>query len=481
MFGRVFRYTLLTAVFLTALLRSEETVQFSPWCSIRVPVRHILLLPRPTPPKRHRRFESSRLYLVLLLLLLAGDIEINPGPAPVGANEETTDKSSSQTVYSDSCCDSCGLPLENLTLRSRSIKGTVIGCVQENCNRVIHHYCKDGEINNTDSKWTCSMHAINGACTQAPELSVSPRRTGFPAPEEMNGLSTDSPQDSPPGPSFISVNLMDVMEAVRITQLKVDRLSNDMDQIKQLLQALQAHDRLGLSCPTRHDPSASNDGTLGSSVQRQSSPASSAGEQHSEHRCKESREHITPDQPHPVIQSRSRQTTRSQSLLVIGDSNVRRLQARNDFPNTTFHSIPGGTTDHVARDITHMMRGCSATHVTIHIGTNDLTHRGSERIAKDILDLAKLAKSHDSVRHVDICSVIPRSDLGSFVFSRSESVNNRLRSLCLKTENVNFIDLRHKLEGCQFNGLFRDCVHYNNAGAAQAIRTVMDSAGYFFA
>ena len=49
----------------------------------------------------------------------------------------------------------------------------------------------------------------------------------------------------------------------------------------------------------------------------------------------------------------------------------------------------------------------------------------------------------------------------------------------MKTENVNFIDLRHKLERCQFNGLFRDGVHYKNAGAAQAIRTVMDSAGYF--
>ena len=48
------------------------------------------------------------------------------------------------------------------------------------------------------------------------------------------------------------------------------------------------------------------------------------------------------------------------------------------------------------------------------------------------------------------------------VFSRSETVNNRLHSLSMKTECVNFIDVWQKLDICQFGGLLRDALHYKN-------------------
>ena len=94
--------------------------------------------------------------------------------------------------------------------------------------------------------------------------------------------------------------------------------------------------------------------------------------------------------------------------------------------------------------------------------------------------MAQQAKNHGEVRQVFVCSVTPRKDMGSFIFSRSESVNNRLRSLCSKTD-IKFIDLREKLEVCKFNGLFKDAVHYNKAGATEALRVITDTVKHFLA
>ena len=144
------------------------------------------------------------------------------------------------------------------------------------------------------------------------------------------------------------------------------------------------------------------------------------------------------------------------------------------------HSISAGTTEHVAQDLKQTISRCNATQVVIHIGTNDITRKGSEGTANSILDLAQQAKNHGGVRQVFICNVTPRKDKGSFIFSRSESVNNRLRSLCFNTD-VKFIDLRAKLEACKFNGLFKDDVHYNKAGATEALRVIADTVKHFLA
>ena len=121
---------------------------------------------------------------------------------------------------------------------------------------------------------------------------------------------------------------------------------------------------------------------------------------------------------------------------------------------------------------------CDAKKVVIHVGTNDVVRKGSEEVVKEVLDLALETKGKDGVRQVYVCSITPRKDHGSFIFSRSESINNRLRHLCPKSKIV-FIDLRAKLERCQFSGLARDAVHYNRAGATQALKMITESAGYF--
>ena len=473
----------------------------------------------------------------MLLLLLAGDVELNPGPFPAGAGD--TEESASQMNQLDNKCDSCDLSLQCLTLRSGPIKTIATMCTIEGCSNFIHDCCKDKVTACIQSPWTCSKHSTTKEHVQiqlqpeetstatepnsepdpkSPPPEDPPRRAAEPSaeshpksppqedpPSQAAEPSTESHPKSPPpedpasqaaepsteslpGPSYIAVNLMDVMEAVRLTQMKVDRLSEDLAQVKRLLGTLQPQCSCGPASPRRREQASpgrreqASPGRREPASSRRREPAesgersptasgvlrqsrSSSGEHHGRYNDKTARQLIVED--------------RSQSLLVIGDSNVRRLQASNNCPGTTFHSISGATTEHVAQDLGHAIDLCGAAQVVLHVGTNDIARKGSEGIAKSILGLAQQAKGHAGVRQVYICSVTPRKDLGSFVFSRSESVNNRLRSLCNKTDRVSFIDVRQKLDRCQFGGLVRDAIHYNRPGAAQALKLIKDSAKDF--
>ena len=146
-----------------------------------------------------------------------------------------------------------------------------------------------------------------------------------------------------------------------------------------------------------------------------------------------------------------------------------------------FHSISGATTKHVEQDISQTIRRCSASQIVIHVGANDVKRKRSELVAKDIYALAEKTKRTDGVRQVFICSVTQRLDNGSFIFSRSESVNNRLRTFCSKAPGISFIDLRPKLDKCPFSGIHRDGLHYNRQGASQTLRSILEATNYFLA
>ena len=80
MLGKVYTAALLASVILTAVTKIEDAVSYSPWCSCRVSAHFTVLLPRPAPCRRHHRKHESRRLHIVLLLLLAGDVELNPGP-----------------------------------------------------------------------------------------------------------------------------------------------------------------------------------------------------------------------------------------------------------------------------------------------------------------------------------------------------------------------------------------------------------------
>ena len=205
---------------------------------------------------------------------------------------------------------------------------------------------------------------------------------------------------------------MDVMEAVRLTQLKMDRMAEDISQVRQLVQSLQQN-----GCQPER-----------SSVCHAQYPAEADTQQLLTAEDLSRQHRTTAGERHAGRQPADAGT----SLLVIGDSNVRRLEGMSERgpSKPAFHSISGATTEHVRQDISQAIRKCGAKRVVIHAGTNDVTRKGSELVAKDIFSLADQTKRRDGVSDVFICSIIPRKDTGSFIYSRSESVNNRLRTLC---------------------------------------------------
>ena len=279
------------------------------------------------------------------------------------------------------------------------------------------------------------------------------------AADSRAGHGSCDPLPEPiPGPSFLAVNLMDVMEAVRLTQLKLDKVSSDLIEVKQAVQILLLRDTR--SPETLIRPTA----TIPQETQLDPVNRTTEQQRNNSHKSATSR-------------TAQQQTTSERTVLIIGDSNVQRLQRSNDQRNISFRSVPGAKTE----QIEHITKAIddSTRNVVLHVGTNYLAHDGSEKIAKGLVRLAQQTRTSRGVEHVFICSVTPRKDLGPFVYSRSESVNNRLHSLCMTTAGVSFIDMRQQLDGCPFTGLAKDAVHYNKAGASAVLNKVIRSISDF--
>ena len=454
MFGKIYKHALLAVVILIAVIRVDETVEYSPWCSRQVPAQLTALLPRPAPCKYYRKNSNRRLYLILLLLL-AGDVELNPGPSHmenITAGDTSLETRNGRSDTAEAICALCGMTSESLMLRSRTIAGTIINCMVPDCSNFVHRRCKEDGNVDTLAEWTCNNHSNINDGHQAQHMSSShPLAPTDDTPVQLHHAAPESI----PGPSFMSVNLMDVMEAVRLTHLKIDKVSNDLEEMKQVFQTLLHQDdrrpnpSLVLSGPV------SQDRQIVAEAQRQDADKTTSSLS------------ISKPEPEP-------------DLLIIGDSNVRRLETSNCRTNITFRSTSGATTEQLGRELHKTVEESAAPKVVFHIGTNDLAEKGSEVIASNIMKLAQQTKSHPGIQHVYVCSVTPRKDLGSFIFSRSESVNNRLHSLCKGTAGVNFIDLRQQLDRCPFTGLVRDALHYNNAGASQVLKKITDSVGITF-
>ena len=159
MFGVVWRYALIATVISTALTRRDEDAEYSPWCSYRVPVRLIIMRPRPSPCKRHERFNCSRLYLSLLLLLLAGDVELNPGPT-MEADSVTSKENEMCNGPIETACVSCGMMPASITLRSRPIRNTIVKCAEKSCMNFIHDQCNSSDDKGQHINWKCPNHSV---------------------------------------------------------------------------------------------------------------------------------------------------------------------------------------------------------------------------------------------------------------------------------------------------------------------------------
>ena len=360
MFGKVHTYVLLAAVILSALIRVEETVQYSPWCCCRVSAHFTVLLPRSAPSKRHRKYDNRRLYIVLLLLLLAGDVELSPGPPAVENNVTENSATVARQRENDSAeatCSQCSMTFESLKLRSRAIADAAVKCVAPDCDRFAHHHCTEAKTNDPQTEWTCADHAnIDGGCQThdrhpppPPVVAADdiPARAPSEPPPVAAAVDTPSPpvrvEASPepiPGPSFASVTLMDVMEALRLTQLKTDKVADDLQEIKHVFQT-----HILLQDDHKQTPAQGRD-----SVPQYGDVGAVSGKQGNN------------------TATTCLQRTSERDLLIVGDSNVRRLELSNSRPNISFRSGSGATTQQLERDLRTSDK-LLAPRVILHVGT----------------------------------------------------------------------------------------------------------------
>ena len=174
------------------------------------------------------------------------------------------------------------------------------------------------------------------------------------------------------------------------------------------------------------------------------------------------------------------EVNRTKSVIVIGDSNVRRLDKpiknslkAQDRPKVRVESVSGiGVDGLAARMATEVKREASQeVKVIAHVGTNDMTKFGSQVLLSKISGLIKTARDARSGVSVEVCEVPTRTDKGDFIYSCSRSVNCELAGL-----------YREEWATCLSLGNYRldvDGLHYSQHGATAASRSIAESITSF--
>ena len=298
--------------------------------------------------------------------------------------------------------------------------------------------------------------------------------------ERNPGPDNDISAEHVPGPSFSGVTLMDVMEAIRITQFQIDGLSNKVRDLTDIVTNMSQCGKT-MSVPLTNQP------TYRSYSDRLHPTADPK-------KTTELEAPPTPAQPRsfavPPRSPDSRVGTNGNSCrkhrgeagetphigaVMIGCQNVRRIAAaaRDEFllgGQAVFGSIRGGTARGVLGTLHGAVAGCRALRadLVLHVGGNDLAHQSVEYTLDCIAEICKAARQIRKVRDIVICSV-PQDlspSAGHFSF-KCKDLNDELERLC-KTEGIRFIDLRPRLGECSFQGLDKSRVNLNRDGCRNA-------------
>jgi hypothetical protein len=123
---------------------------------------------------------------------------------------------------------------------------------------------------------------------------------------------------------------------------------------------------------------------------------------------------------------------------------------------------------------------CSKVDVVAHVGTNDVVSRGSEEILSSVRDLCsefhRIRSDCGADMRLTICTLVPRVDRGSMVWSRVDGINRRLRETC-GSMGARFLDLRPVLDSCRVP-LNLSGVHYTDEASQKVARRIHDHTQY---
>ena len=258
-----------------------------------------------------------------------------------------------------------------------------------------------------------------------------------------------------PGPSFSNVTLMDIMEAIRLTQIQIGRIS---DKVNDLTTKFSNVSRGG-EVPTAHPTTR----TSTSDNLNPTTPSHSAVTE-----AEAPREPPTTVSPRAANREAQRAATprgRRQrkvsatpevGAVMLGCQNVWRIAsaAREQFilgGQVVFRSIRGGTTRCALGALHGDVAACRALRadIVLHVGGNDLAHRSVEYPLECIAELINAAKRVSKVRNIFICSIPQDPTSSDYLTSQRRHFNDELERLCTG-EGARFIDLRPRLCECSY-------------------------------
>ena len=167
---------------------------------------------------------------------------------------------------------------------------------------------------------------------------------------------------------------------------------------------------------------------------------------------------------------------KTRALVIVGDSNVRRLEGameKDSGAQVSFSQFPGARIEHIRDRIGSVVCSESAEEVSVvlHVGTNDTPKSGSELIMGRLRQAIRACREARSGVRVTVCAIPSRLDKGGITWSRSEGVNDRLKELCI-AEGAVFLDTREALSRCR-SPMARDGVHFSKEGAVAVGLAIM--------
>ena len=146
------------------------------------------------------------------------------------------------------------------------------------------------------------------------------------------------------------------------------------------------------------------------------------------------------------------------TALLVGDSIIRHCK----FFNATTHCFPGATVRTILDNLPTLLQSAPPTinKIIVHVGTNDITRRQSEKTKSDFKDLFEFLAV--SGKTVFISSPIPTFGRGDERFSRIRELHTWLKHIT-SSFNFGFID-NFNLFWCRSTFYQPDGIHINTLG-----------------
>ena len=239
---------------------------------------------------------------------------------------------------------------------------------------------------------------------------------------------------------------MDVMEAIRISQLQIDGLSNKMHDLTKLITDI-SHE---MKTASKTHPSSHPTSFERSGLEALSHRAATATEVRSESASPVSPDSTVSDSC-TTVASRRKHRGKTDFMpqagaVMIGCQNVRRIAAaaRDEFhlgSQVVFRSIREGTARCVLRALHGAVAGCNAlkADLVLHVGGNELAYQSVEYTLDCIAEVVKAAKHVTKVRNIVLCSVSqdPSAHFDHLTNKRAD-LNAEIERLCL-SEGIRFL------------------------------------------